>query len=44
MVHFIEEKQIQPVIDEIVPLEEAEAALQRMESGTQFGKIVLKIG
>jgi len=44
MVRFIEEKQIQPVIDEIVPLEDAEAALRRMDSGTQFGKIVLKIG
>lgn len=44
MVRFIEEKQIQPVIDKILPLEEAEAALQRMDSGTQFGKIVLKIG
>lgn len=44
MVRFIEEKQIQPVIDEIMPLEEAEAALRRMDNGTQFGKIVLKIG
>lgn len=44
MVRFIEEKQIQPIIDEIMPLEEAEAALRRMDNGTQFGKIVLKIG
>ncbi|AMJ66589.1 zinc-binding dehydrogenase [Hymenobacter sp. PAMC 26628] len=40
---LVEEKQIVPVVDEIFPLAEAEAALRRMEAGHQFGKIVLQI-
>jgi NADPH:quinone reductase-like Zn-dependent oxidoreductase len=33
----------QPVIDSVFPLAEARAAHERMESGEQFGKIVLRI-
>jgi zinc-binding alcohol dehydrogenase/oxidoreductase len=33
-----------PVIDSVLPLEEARAAHERMEAGEQFGKIVLQIG
>lgn len=43
MIRFVEEKQIVPIIDTIFPLDEAEAALRLMDSGQQFGKIVLKI-
>jgi len=43
MVKFCEEKKIKPVIDEIFPLEQAEAAFRKMADGKQFGKIVLKI-
>jgi len=43
MVQFIETHQIRPVIDEVFPLSEAEAALRRMDEGVQFGKIILKI-
>lgn len=32
---------MQPVIDSVLPLDQARAATQRMESGQQFGKIVL---
>jgi NADPH:quinone reductase-like Zn-dependent oxidoreductase len=32
-----------PVVDSVFPLEEARAAHERMESGEQFGKIVLRI-
>jgi NADPH:quinone reductase-like Zn-dependent oxidoreductase len=32
-----------PVVDSVFPLEEARAAHERMESGEQFGKIVLSI-
>jgi NADPH:quinone reductase-like Zn-dependent oxidoreductase len=32
-----------PVIDEIFPLAEARAAHERLESGEQFGKILLSI-
>jgi zinc-binding alcohol dehydrogenase/oxidoreductase len=44
MVRFIAAHEIQPIVDEIFPLESVESALQRMESGSQFGKIVLKVG
>jgi NADPH:quinone reductase-like Zn-dependent oxidoreductase len=33
----------QPVVDSVFPLAEAQAAHERMESGEQFGKIVLSI-
>ena len=32
-----------PVIDSVLPLAEARAAHERLESGEQFGKIVLSI-
>jgi NADPH:quinone reductase-like Zn-dependent oxidoreductase len=32
-----------PVIDTVLPLEEARAAHERMEAGEQFGKIVLSV-
>ena len=35
---------IEPIIDRIFPLEEAPAALERLASGDQFGKIVLTTG
>jgi zinc-binding alcohol dehydrogenase/oxidoreductase len=44
MVRFIATHEIQPIVDEIFPLESVETALQRMESGSQFGKIVLTVG
>ncbi|GAB3535119.1 zinc-binding dehydrogenase [Pontibacter brevis] len=43
MVQFIKEKKIQPVVDKIFSLEEAEQAFRRMDEGKQFGKIVLKV-
>lgn len=43
MLDFVEGRNIKPVIDTIFPLEEAEAAMRRIERGDQFGKIVLKI-
>jgi NADPH:quinone reductase-like Zn-dependent oxidoreductase len=33
-----------PVVDTVFPLEEAAAALRRMDEASQFGKIVLRIG
>ena len=44
MLALVAEKGIVPVVDEVFPLAEGEAALRRMEAGAQFGKIVLKIG
>jgi zinc-binding alcohol dehydrogenase/oxidoreductase len=41
MTLFVEQQQLVPVLDQVLPLSEAEAALRRMDSGQQFGKIVL---
>ncbi|MCF2495881.1 zinc-binding dehydrogenase [Dyadobacter chenhuakuii] len=43
MIRFVEEKEIIPIIDTVFPLDQAEKALRLMDSGQQFGKIVLKI-
>jgi D-arabinose 1-dehydrogenase-like Zn-dependent alcohol dehydrogenase len=43
MVRLVEEKQIIPIIDQVFQLEEGEAAMRRMDSGQQFGKLVLRI-
>lgn len=42
MLRFVEQNSIKPVIDSVFPLGEVEKAMQRMASGTQFGKIVLR--
>ncbi|MDB5233529.1 MAG: alcohol dehydrogenase [Hymenobacter sp.] len=43
MLALVSEKGIVPVVDEVFPLAEGEAALRRLETGAQFGKVVLKI-
>ncbi|AQG81376.1 quinone oxidoreductase family protein [Spirosoma montaniterrae] len=43
MLAFVSEKKIRPVLDEILPLAEAEQAFRHMDDGKQFGKIVLAI-
>ncbi|GAB2570182.1 zinc-binding dehydrogenase [Spirosoma areae] len=40
---FVADNQLVPVIDEILPLTSIEQAMQRMDAGKQFGKIILKI-
>lgn len=40
---LIVEKQLRPVIDRVFPLSEAIAALKHMESGSHFGKVVMKV-
>jgi NADPH:quinone reductase-like Zn-dependent oxidoreductase len=40
---YIEGGRLRPVIDSTFPLEEAEAAHARMESGDHIGKIVLEV-
>jgi len=34
---------LKPIIDSVMPLDEARAAIGKMEAGEQFGKIVLKV-
>lgn len=43
LLDFVEKKKIKPVVDQVLPFEHIEQAFNRMESGRQFGKIVLKI-
>lgn len=43
MIQFIEKHKIKPIIDKIYSLEEAIAALTRMEQGEQFGNIALRM-
>ena len=43
MVQFVRDHKIKPVIDSVYPLEQAQQAIEKMERGEQFGKIVLKI-
>lgn len=40
---FIEQNQISPVIDKIFEFNEVKAALKYLESGSHFGKVVVKI-
>ena len=44
MVAFVNLHHIQPVVDSVLPLDDAQIALNRMNEGQQFGKIILKIG
>ena len=44
MLRLVNEKRLQPVVDVVFPLEEAEQAMRYMEAGRQFGKVVLQVG
>ncbi|MBO8173034.1 MAG: zinc-binding dehydrogenase [Bacillaceae bacterium] len=43
MLAFVEKHGIKPVLDRVYPLSEAVSALKRMDEGSKFGKIALKI-
>ncbi|WP_028295317.1 zinc-binding dehydrogenase [Olivibacter sitiensis] len=43
MLSFVNRYQVRPVIDSVYPLKDAELAVRLMDSGNQFGKIILKI-
>ena len=43
MLSFVTKKKIVPILDEILPLTQIEEAMQKMDKGKQFGKIILKI-
>jgi NADPH:quinone reductase-like Zn-dependent oxidoreductase len=43
MLAVIESGEIVPVTDQVFPLAEGRAALERLETAEQFGKIVLDI-
>lgn len=44
MIDFIESRNLKPVIDKIYPLDQIGDAVERLQKGEQFGKIVIKIG
>ncbi len=43
MLDFVESRKLRPVIDSIYPIDEVMLAIERMKSGQQFGKIVIRI-
>ncbi len=43
MIDFIESRNLKPIIDKVYPFNQINEAMQRMEQGNQFGKIVLNI-
>ncbi|MBL7859371.1 MAG: zinc-binding dehydrogenase [Cyclobacteriaceae bacterium] len=43
MLDFLESRSIKPIIDKVFPLTHVNEALQHMESGNQFGKVVIQI-
>ncbi len=43
MISFVEKHQVKPVLDQVFPMDEAEAAFRRMAGGEQFGKIIIRI-
>jgi NADPH:quinone reductase-like Zn-dependent oxidoreductase len=43
MLEAVEKAKLKPVIDSVLPLENAREAMEKMETGKQFGKIVLNV-
>jgi zinc-binding alcohol dehydrogenase/oxidoreductase len=43
MLDFVHKFSLRPVIDSVHPLEQVNEAMKKMERGSQFGKVVLKI-
>lgn len=43
MVAFVDQHNIEPVVDSVFALRDGQQAFDRMDSGQQFGKIVLKV-
>jgi len=43
MLSFVNRHTIVPVLDEVFPMNDIEEAMKKMDSGRQFGKIVLKV-
>ncbi|MFZ4543663.1 MAG: zinc-binding dehydrogenase [Saprospiraceae bacterium] len=43
MLKFVEKHQIKPVVDQVFALQDANAAMKKMDEGKQFGKLVLAI-
>ena len=42
VLELLSKKAIKPIIDSIIPLAEGKSAYERMNTGTHFGKIVIK--
>lgn len=44
MLHLVEKHGLCPVVDDILPLDQANHALEKLSASTQFGKVVLMVG
>ncbi|NOS90931.1 MAG: zinc-binding dehydrogenase [Cyclobacteriaceae bacterium] len=44
LLEFVESRKLVPVVDQVFNLADAKQAFERMKEGSQFGKIILKIG
>lgn len=42
MLAFVDKHQIKPIVDEVIPIENAHLGFDKMKAGKQFGKIVFK--
>ena len=43
MLALVSEKRIEPIVGAIFPLRDIVAAVERLESGANFGKVVVRI-
>ena len=43
LINFVNEKNIVPKIDSVLPLEQVQQAHDKLEKGDQLGKILIKI-
>lgn len=43
LIAFAEQHQLRPVVDSVYPMEQIHAALDRLEAGEQFGKVVVTL-
>jgi D-arabinose 1-dehydrogenase-like Zn-dependent alcohol dehydrogenase len=43
MIRAMEAHQIRPIVDEVFPFGQANQALEKLESGTHFGKVVIRV-
>jgi zinc-binding alcohol dehydrogenase/oxidoreductase len=43
MLNFVSRHEIHPIVDSVYPLERSDEAFRKMEKGSQFGKIVLRV-
>lgn len=43
LVHFCAQRKLRPVMDQVFPMDQVHAALERLASGQQFGKVAVRL-